>query len=649
MSETQPNPSQEADETVVTPAPVYVPELSDVCIGGESGHLDVNFCANHNCRNFGVAASSEQAQGLYKFTKPRDAWSWHLECLNCGQSQRLLNNVAVDKAFLYDLKRHLPHEYCTKTGCDNHRVNLYEYFGKRYGLHSRNEKKSIYQVRCRGRRQGNICNTLFPAGVPLGLHTDRERTSKYLNDTGLIIRLIGNDNGPGSMRDILKCGSGNYYSQLKNLAAAAVDISGYYFMQLLRRENGFSRATMCLYTDIIEIPFHVGGDEIRAETLKYIVTVTNYRDSQCILAATPMFYPDDEDKHTLRNELLLNSQSELDKPEAYRDNAHLYGPGVPLNRSRSGDKTKPGKIIYPPMGIDGYLMVETYALVSHFLLLRKLLDRVHTVVHYFDGERTLRNPAIIAFSDRIRDGRCEIMVSSYLKKTKGKIAIDSQSARNSLQTQYRGVEGVTIEKDESLRRTHLLGETLPAIREELEKSILEHRQKFDERDAEKETDRYEDMDCAMFRMALDGLWVSDPIPPSFEPGRRYLWLTRRPDSSPEHELALCMKATLQPIDMCFSAIRHTTSTAKRAANLPSQGNKRGYGSHAWLPLNVIHEFTLRQFYWNFLVRYDSDKKVARTNLLGIYDQEALDVDAVFPTFRASVIERARSITEWVGT
>ena len=89
------------------PPPAIVPELADISIGGEPGQLDVNFCGNHICGNFGVGAASKAGKRAYKFTRPRDDWGWHLTCNACGQLQRMFNNVATDTVFLHVLKNHL--------------------------------------------------------------------------------------------------------------------------------------------------------------------------------------------------------------------------------------------------------------------------------------------------------------------------------------------------------------------------------------------------------------------------------------------------------------------------------------------------------------------------------------------------------------
>ena len=609
----------------------------------------------------------------------------------------MFNNAAADSVFSYVLKRHLPHEHCIREDCSNYRVNAYELFVSRkaaararkqknterarggYEIRGRDVKRSIYQVRCKGRINGKTCNYSFQLGQAFGLHTRKKYKSRYLKDYGLFVRTVCNDNGPSSVRDILQCSGNNYYSHLENLAAVSTGISGYHFMKLLMQETALQQAHMRLFSDIIEVPLHVGGKVMRAATVKYMVTVTDYKESYCVLAATPLFYPDDN-KHTLRKYLIEHCQPELKLAECFRKHAYLYMPGKPLSRMKGKDKSKAGKTTYAPKGLDGYLITESYALLGHFMFLRKLVDQVDTITHHFDGERTLRGPAIIAFSDRIKEERCEIVVASYFKDTKykQKPKKNRKEARWTLQDTYRGQEGIAIEKDESLRRIDLMTTGIPAIREEIEKSIQAREEKENTQAAEKAkkqncdtaaevegaegTEKADEADGVEGTDGVEGagdnatssgkkdFWVDDPIWPKYERERRYLWLTRRKEKSIEYEADLYMTATLQPIDMCFAAFRHTTSTVKRAANLPSQGNKRGYGSHAWKPINIINEVVLRTFYWNFVVRFDdeSDRDEARARKFGIYDQRTVNINKTFPDFRRGIFKRAEEITQWLG-
>lgn len=662
------------------PPPAIVPELTDISIGGEPAQLDVNFCTNHTCVNFGLGAASKAGKRAYKFTRPRDDWGWHLTCRACGQLQRMFNNNATDSVFLRVLKNHLPHEYCKGVcvkecdkkkckkehcimqRCDNYRLNLYEHFGRRYTVKTNSREQQIFQARCKGKINGARCGAVFSAGQPLGLHVEQEHASEYMNDYGLFVRIACNDNGPRSAMDILQCSATNYTTHLKNLAAVSRDVSGQHFMRLFDPGLNFHDARMHLYTDVVEVPIHTGGKAQRAATLGYIVTVTDLNRSYCVLAATPLFCSDDRKTHELRTELLNNCEVELDLAECFRDHAHLYPPGEPISLSKDTDTGETGETVYPPLGIDGFLMRDSYSLLSHFLYLRKLTDRVGMVVHHCDGERTLRAPMVIAFSDRIRDNRCEIVISSYYKITKGKKIPDRQKARFTLQNKYRGQAGVVVNKDESLRRADLLANGIPDIRKTIEKAGIEYYQKQTNEAEEKEKKRLAryrksgksappkpDYPILPFRVTQEDFWVADPVPPSYEPGRRYLWLTRRLEHSIEYELELYMKATIQPIDSFFGALRATTSTTKRATGLPSQGNRKGYGSHAWLPANIIDEVTLRIFYWNFGVRYGSGMK-PRAYKLGIYDDdESMDINTVFTTFRTNVFARAREISSWVGT
>ena len=361
--------------SVIEPPPAATaPELlTGINIGGEPGQLDVNFCTNHTCSNFGVGASGEAGKRAYKFTRPRDDWGWHLTCRACGQLQRMFNNTAADTVFLHILKNHLPHEYCQRKvcvrecdknkckkeycvmqRCDNYRFSFYEHFGRRYNIKTNSQGQQIFQARCKGNINGERCGAVFSAGQPLGLHAEQEHASEYMTDYGLFMRVICNDNGPRSAMDILQCSGTNYSTHLKNLAAVSRDVSGHHFMRLLDPRLNFQDAHMHIYTDIVEVPIHTGGRSQRAAKLGYIVTVTDLNSSNCILAATPLFFPDDRKTRELRTELLTNCEDELNLAECYRPHAHLYFPGEPKSLSKNTDTGESGETTYPPMGLNGF-------------------------------------------------------------------------------------------------------------------------------------------------------------------------------------------------------------------------------------------------------------------------------------------------------
>ena len=178
-------------------------------------------------------------------------------------------------------KKECKKDHCELKRCENYRLNLYTHFGSKYVIKTNSERQNIFQARCKGDR----CDAGLTVGKALGLYTNQEHVSRYMDDYGLFLRLVCNDNGPKSAMDILRCSATNYTASLKNLAAVSRQVSSYYFMRLLSPEMDLQDAHMHLYTDIVEIPVHTGGKSQRAATLGYIVTVTDYRQSYCVLAA----------------------------------------------------------------------------------------------------------------------------------------------------------------------------------------------------------------------------------------------------------------------------------------------------------------------------------------------------------------------------
>ena len=254
------------------PPPADTPEFGltewsteAIQIGGEAGELDVNFCYNTMCGNFGLSHTLAENRGKpYSIRKKGNQLM--LECPECGLTRKIYNNEAVDKMFLHVLKNHLPHEHCPNKRCYNYRVNLHEYYGEFYDAVSKvptdpdQLKNYKYQVICAH------CSDRFSAGVPWRIHDKRDRQSlsgkvqrrPFPVSTQVFMKLVCNGIGPSAMIELTECSNvGDYYAMLHNLARTCNVISGRYLMYLqsVRYKNRVNETggTIRLYSDMMEI------------------------------------------------------------------------------------------------------------------------------------------------------------------------------------------------------------------------------------------------------------------------------------------------------------------------------------------------------------------------------------------------------------
>ncbi len=466
--------AKKKDAGKVFPPPAVTPEFAalgwdsvGIKIGGKAGQLDVNFCFNTMCGNFGLSAEQANARNApYRIRKNNRALS--LMCPECGQTQRMYNNQAVDDLFLHVLKNHLLHEYCPVPECENHRINVYEHYPERYYRGSGEvptdpEKlaKFDYMVRCKSCTQRlkaqkeqealekqealeafkalekqdalEALKALEKLEAPEEEEEEEELKKKKKSDrfklgvtwglnpaasspmnVRMFMKLATNGAGPSAMADIIECGTSAYYPRLHALARACNAISAQHLMELQTKE--FADKTDCvhLYSDIMDISVFLGTKTSRTTLLRILITSTDYGGSFFVLAVTPMFVPGEIDEEKL-----------LPKAKLYVSNqphAHLQWGGTPIDGSSVVGKQNRRSYNYPTLGLEGYFVPSSYGAIAHFLVLRKMLSRIRRVVHYVDNESVLKTAALTAFADKIQKQQCEVVAVRITQHMKGQVA-----------------------------------------------------------------------------------------------------------------------------------------------------------------------------------------------------------------------------------
>ena len=384
-------------------------------IGGVPGYLDVNFCYNTLCGNFGLSHS----KAVKPYIVRRKGNLLHLICPECGLTRKIYNNHAVDDMFLHVLKNHLPHQYCKLDYCHNYRYNLYEYYEEFYEpvVAPPEEPEEFenykYLVKC------TSCDRRFAAGTPWRIHDKRERLTRsgkvprrpFPVSTQVFMKLACNGIGPSAMIELTECNPGDYYALLHNLAQVCNDISGRHLMELQSGHYSYlvnsagNDNTIRLYTDMMEISILTDDRDKRIHRLPCLITVTDFRDSFFTLAVTPMFMPVSLPRHEMQ-EFRTRLRHESLYLESHQPHAHLLS-----DEAATDNDMQPGsrRYTYPILGFGGYFVRQGYGALAHFLTLRKMLSRIDRVIHYVDNESPLEMAALTAFADKILVRQCDVV------------------------------------------------------------------------------------------------------------------------------------------------------------------------------------------------------------------------------------------------
>ena len=677
-------------------------------IGGKAGWLDVNFCYNTLCSNYGIADHGD-GDNKVRYRLRAKGNSLNFVCKECGLDRKIYSNEAVEAMFLHVLKEHLPHEYCPNEECDNYRVNMYEHMYDRkdenhrngYGVHSKIDSRA----RCKR------CGECFAVGATWRLQEGKRRASaesedeeetnkkpRYPSDLESFMMGTYTNTSPSTMMFRINCLAGHYYSHLHSLADTCRFVSGRHLMEL--QSNQFAESdhykenngSIRLYSDIMQISIYVGGEEKnRTEQLPCLLTTTDYNGSYFVLAFTPMFIPD-----VFTTEEKIENNTQIGFFECHQSNIHLQWEGAPINTDTSPSARLNS---FPVMGLGGYIVRSSYGAIAHFLVLRKMLSRFQRIIHYIDNEKEMKTAALLAFSDKIKAGECEVVSVSIVQAMKAKAA-RPQRQRNienflenhgdEEQRAHDGRPEKRLPSGSRLRakRKKALEESVAEMDSSLADAALAYSLKRD--DTTQQQYQYPNERAYVYRLAVNkltpkrhgtdesegekeaenagegegggenedsirlNLWVKDPLSPSFEPGRFFLRITRRPDETGEscrdREAELYLDAKHQPADTYMSSLRRGASSAERAHLIASTRSGAGYLSSPRKPKHAIAEFVLHRFGWNFMrkKRGSGGQHDNRASELGLTLPGPLAVKRS-PKIRKQVFNWAREITQWLGT
>ena len=365
--------------------------------------------------------------------------------------------------------------------------------------------------------------------------------------------------------------------------------------------------------------------------MKIIVSSCLQNNRSLILAFHPLF-----DKQDFNDITLINDHKQSLDRRRYEYLKH------PFNR-KDGDPL-------PLLGVGGYLMDDFYAYMGHFLVLRKLLSRVPTLHFYMDGEASLYNAALSAFSDRIKARSCDIVVRKMEKNTKGNQARTSKAldrrfrlAKNNAKRDYQQAFPEARTPDISELRKFLLVEEMKRVDQAIKESGTDKNGVLFPEPMPK---IYK---TAISRANSNGkiFWVNNLLPNKYNSKTRMLWLTRTVErSNTEYELNLYLNGLIFYIDNVFAAFRERSSMAARPGSTAT-GHK-SYNRNPELPSNLIGDFTINVGFWNFFLKFTSERKETIAYDHGLVNKPGSPkISTVFQN--RYTFSSAKRISKWLGT
>jgi transposase-like protein len=561
----------------------------------ESDGLQVNFCKNPVCPNYGQPASTEK-QPRGKLSEPRQdtyrlssdgANKLRMQCLRCNDKPPVKSNLAIREEIerMADYLRPSDDPSCPNIHCDNRLVGIsipkaYYSFGK--------TKSGSQRYRCR------LCNTTFAVAQK---STFRQ---KRIDINELVFKLLMNKMPLKRICETAGISMDTLYRKIdfihgRCLAFAAANERRLPQMPIRRLYLSVDRQ------DYI-INWIQAGDKrnIQLTALGSADNKTNY------VFGIHVNYDAKVDAATIETDAGRIGDSDLAPP--FRRHARVwlardYSDSLNRNQAKRSKRKRlrddieagyaeavsredvedPGiQTIETALPYKGMLVHSDYTLYGHFFFLRQLLASTEKIRFYMDQESGIRAACLSAFWVEVLAKRCD----AFFVKVNKDLTIN----------QKRRLKAQSLRDLADFRATSAAYEPL---RDYQLRHIVMRQRIRDLVDIGKWHDR----------------WLFYPFPDMSEPEKAVCWLTNLYDRAydDDHLASLYMKATLHGIDRFFMQVRRRISLLERPIATASNEGRKWYGYSPYNPAIVGKMLDIFRVFYNY-VEVGEDKKTPAMRL-----------------------------------
>lgn len=566
----------------------------------EVAGIQVNFCKNPNCANFGVSASLEkQPKGPGAAERGRDSYRVAgsnsrgvltpvIHCLRCNENPPIKSNQGIHEerermaAYLA-----VPEPSCPDECCPNHSVGV-------------NLKKGHYQsfgTTAAGapRFRCLICKRTFAVSIskPAKNHQLPHKNSEVYN---MLVNGV-------AMRRICKIAGisqKTLYDKIRFIHRQAIAFVGRRERRLLTGEVRLEKLYLSVDRQDHLINWTNRKDK-RQTQFQAVGTADN--DSSYVFAIhlnyDPSLRPDEVELQAVKG-----GDYELKAP--FRRHARLwllgeYAPAVVEKLRTAGIRQDGGTqslqqsitqiylealartdveapdlpAEYTRFPIRGMQVHAEYTLYGHFYFLRDLLRHTGKLRFFLDQESGIRAACLAAFHDRILARECDAFYVSINK------TMTNDEKERAMREVDREIRKLSKEypydiSTTSLRRMHIA------------RSIGKRTPMGPWRD----------------------MWVDALTRIKSEPEKKVCHLTDFNDYDDDHLAALMDKASLHGIDRFFAQIRNSLSLLARAPSSASNAGRLWYQRNAYDPEVVAMLLDIYRVHYNYLEVGDDKKTPA---------------------------------------
>lgn len=560
--------------------------------------IQVNFCKNPNCLNFGNPASlktqprgpgaKERGRDTYTLSGGQQGKIVFLRCQYCGETPPLKSNLGIYEE-LNRVASYLdptPEPVCPKTSCENHGVGIsvegaYYSFGK--------TKSGSQRYRCRN------CNKTFSVGGP----TLRQKKPE-INE--MVFKLLMNKMPLNRICETVGISMNTLYGKIDFIHQQCLKFAGKQERRL--PEIDIPR----LYISVARQDHMINWSQAHDKRNIVLSALGSADNKSGFIFGIHVNYDPTLVPLVVEHEARISGDYDLKPP--FRKHARLwlekdFTDSIDQRRrnaSRKGtsslaeeikgqyeqtqDRTDVeslediGNTISLPR--NGMLVHSEYTLYTHFFFLRRMLRNVGKVRFYLDQQSGIRAACLAAFQKEVLDKRCDAF---FVRVNKG-LTIN----------QKRSLKAQSDRELEELRESDSAYTLLSDF--DLRLIVIQQRMK-DLVDIGPWHDR----------------WLLYPFPDMSELEKAICWLTDLHDRSySEKQLAhLYARATLHGIDRFFMQVRRRMSLLERPISSASSERRKWHGYSAYNPAMVGTLLDIFRIFYNYIVP-GKDKKTPAERL-----------------------------------
>lgn len=544
----------------------------------EANGIQVNFCKNPACSNYGVAPKATVVRGSAAHGLPQDTYVVQtggvgllvLNCRACGEFPPIKSNVAIHEErsrFLADLIGR-PEPCCPDATCSNHSApvsrghDAYQSFGL--------TKSGSRRYRCKA------CRKTFSVGKST---TGHKRPHK--NRT--VFSLLMNKSPLRRICEVADIDPKTLYGKIDFLHDQCLALAADREKRLLA---GMALPRLYLATDRQDYAVNWARQQDRRNVVLHAVgtadNVTGY------VFGLHLNYDPALDAVAVERAALAAGDAQAKVPFRRYARCWLDADYQAALKARSGGKPA-GSADLPSAIAATYAaaaqradveVAETagagrrlptrgvqihaeYTLYGHFFFLRELFGGVERLRFFLDQDSGMRAACLAAFQPEIKARTAD--------------AFYVRIAKELTVSQKRAALAASRARFVAAQQAH------PSLTDGALQVLL--------------------IKAALAQMATLGKWrdrwLTDPFPSMSEPGKAVCYLTDCSDYDPDHLARLYHKASLHGIDRFFMQVRRRLSVLERPISTASKAGATWYGYSAYNPQTIVKLLGSFRVFYNY--------------------------------------------------